>query len=623
MRPVYRSDIGQLKSVLIAEGLLLILWLACPLCTWSQDTSPFVSGIKILATLDSTAASWSPDGQRFAYATSDGIRVVEAPDFTQPTQLVRTGHGGAHPIRQLKWSPDGQKLAFVSSRPGDKWDTIWLTDVDGSEVRDLLRPGSGLNSPGTRSVQISAWLNNREIAFSTRCGTACLLLSTIDIANSQSRRLCIAQGEVFWSPLKNQAITEGHLGGLRVVEASHSREECPVVLEGCATRTPPWQGDEYSFDDWSPDGQTILYTGRAQCEAHLVEEMDHPSESGSSLYRRAVGSGDREKLLPHAGWAAWSPDGTSIAFLLFGEPRYDEVRRIIGTDFETGKPFRLYAGIINAATEVVRALVALGAEPFDAEKPHNWELFRPVWSPDSTRVVTRNLQKDLILIKVDGSEQRRITQEAQTEVDYEALRIQWSPDGKQLALWPLGKYFSDESRGLGTFLPPVGKKDFALSEVEIIQRYFEPILTTYQSSPEAVGGEYFYAEFLTQYARALAEMGKMDAADEQYRRGIALLHMEEKWRQVENVLKAPYVSFLCRQGREKDAAEFSGGSPCPPSTVPASRLERIQRSGIRQDTDPASKIVGVDTSSSPQQPPLPIPQPASSLYIIEVSEARK
>lgn len=600
--------------------LLLVLTLAHPVGAWSRDGDRFPAGVKVLVTLESSVYDWSPDGQRLAYATDDGVWVVEAPDFQQPQRLIRTGRGEARPIEQLQWSPDGQKLAFVSSRPGDNWGTIWLTDADGAHLRDLLPPGVGPGSPGMRSVKISTWVSTQELAFTSGCGTECAVLDQLDVESGDSRSLRTGNvdGDYEWTRSRTRTSVDTHVGGLCVVETQYAdgAEECFAVLAGCATRTPPWQGTEHHFDAWSPDGKQILSTGSTACRGHSPTEEDttsveyHPTLSLWEVDRRR-----QEQLIPHAGWATWSPDGARIAFLLFGEPRYDDSQRLIGTDFVVGQPFRLYVGIMEVATRVVHTVVPVGSSPLTPswleEALVNRQLSRPLWSPDSKQLVLPSSHGGLLLVQADGKGLRPLASGL-------PLKATWSPDSKRLALQHLGRARTfTQAPGLERFLPPVGKEEATLSDVEIIQRYFGQALA--KSADR-------YPWFLSAYAQALEAMGKIEAAEAQYRQGIARLRAEEQWQErgMRDFLHGAYAAFSCRQGREQEAREFSGGSPCPPVASsgnggggkgrPWAADQSVISSEERQEAKAQENL------QHPQPETFTSSQPLSSVYVIEVLE---
>lgn len=144
-----------------------------------------------------------------------------------------------------------------------------------------------------------------------------------------------------------------------------------------------------------------------------------------------IGTGRQEKLLANTGWAAWSPDGNKIAFVLFGEPSYDESGRVTGTNFILGQPFRLYLGVMDVATRSISLVMPLASRPLEPEEGAGDLLnqsFSPIWSPDGTQLAIRNVQGELFLVQADGKNLRPIASGSEP-------RVNWSPDGKRLTLW--------------------------------------------------------------------------------------------------------------------------------------------------------------------------------------------
>lgn len=547
--------------------LILVLTVVSPLRVQAQTSSVATSAVQVLTPIESSSAAWSPDGKRIAYTTNKGIWTIGSPSFHEPKRIIRTGT--THPPEQLQWSPNGEMIAFVSSRPGDHWQTIWLANADGSQVRDLLPPGAPPGATGMRAVGLSTWLSNQEIAFTWHCGTGCVGLNKINVDSDAQKSFCIGSldGDFHWSPAKHLALAEMHLGGFGLVNGQSSQQiplggpysspqECRSVLPGCVFVEDKWQGEEYHFDGWSPDEKRVLSTSWS-CQKELLVD------SAVSLSLWDIGAGQQEKLLANAGWAAWSPDGGKIAFVLFGEPTYDDAGRVTGGNFIVGQPFRLSLGIMDIATRLVSIVMPLTSEPLEPEAAAGALLnqsFSPIWSPDGTQLAIRNVQGQLFLVQTDGENLRPLASGRE-------LQVEWSPDGKKLALWRMGGGSSAEAQGLDRFLPPVGKEDAALSDAQIIERYFHRVLPNSGTQ---------YPWFLTAYAQALEDMGKLKQAEEQYQKGLTRLHSEEQWREMgtKDVLDKDYAAFLCRHGREKEAEEFGG---CPPASLPTTQQGRVLR----------------------------------------------
>lgn len=572
--------------------LVLVLAAVYPLLARAQKRSFAASEVQVLTPVESSVAAWSPDGQRLAYATPEGIWISRPPSFHEPKRIIRTGT--AHAPEQLQWSPNGERIALVSSRPGDNWQTIWLANADGSQVRDLLPPDVPPGATGTRAVGISAWLSNQEIAFTWHCGSGCVGLSKIQVDSGTQASFCIGNldGDFHWSPQKHRALAEMHLGGFGLVPEESSQQiprdgsypspqECRVVLPGCVFTEDHWHGEEYHFDGWSPEETKVLYTGWSCQKEFLVD-------TAVNLSLWDIGTGRQEKLLANAGWAMWSPDGTKIAFLLFGEPSYDEAGRVTGTNFTLGQPFPLYLGVMSIATRLVSVVMPLTSGPLEPEGVAEDLLSQrlaPVWSPDGTHLVVRNEQGEVVLVQADGKN-------VQIIASGRDLRINWSPDGKELALWHRGEDVSTEAQGLAQFLPPVGKEDMMLSDAQIIERYFQQVL------PKS-GDRYPW--FLAEYAQALAEIGKVELAEEQYRNGMARLHTEEKWQEMgmKDFLNGYYATFLCQHGQEKEAREFGG---CPPSASPTTQHGQVLRPWTSGRESMPIEDEGTKEKSSSRQP---------------------
>jgi len=111
---------------MILFGLILVWGLLWPSQIFLRDYPGIAPGINVVGALHTNDVyAWSPDGQRFAYVTEDGIWITQAPDFRQPTLIVRDEHQGReHEIPQLRWSPNGEQIAFGRRRPGDNRSTL-------------------------------------------------------------------------------------------------------------------------------------------------------------------------------------------------------------------------------------------------------------------------------------------------------------------------------------------------------------------------------------------------------------------------------------------------------------------------------------------------------------------
>jgi len=424
----------------------------------------------------------------------------------------------------------------------------------------------------------------------------------------------------YWAPTRNQAVAEldsGNLGLLDVKDAQkvigpsfdYPYRFCPSVIQGCSSREEQIEGQLYQFNDWSPDAKQILYTGWS-CWANPV------LDSAVALSLWNVEKGKQEQLVSNAGWATWSPDGTQVAFLLFGTPHYDTANRIVSTDFAPEKPVHISVGIMKVATKEVPILIPLASEAIAPEKVEDWGLFRPLWSPDSKRLALHDGQGDLFLAQADGKGVRPVTQGLQ-------VKATWSPNGKWLALWPLGRYGEvSPTPGLERFLPPVGKEETALADEEIIKRYFLRVLTT---SPNVdLLGDFFrtYVDFLEAYAQTLEQQGEGETARMYFCRGIEEVISAKPWqgRELGPELEGTYAA--CRRQGKEETDKTNPEITASPSALPYLKRPSSESGRVH----PWSTDGGASKQTSSKRPggeTYTGSQPLPSLYLIEVVENEK
>ena len=79
--------------------------------------------------------SWSPDGQRIAFAANrEGTWEIYVMD-TDGSNVQRLAHAPDENAFAPAWSPDGQQIAFDSTRDGNF--EVYVMDADGSNVKRL------------------------------------------------------------------------------------------------------------------------------------------------------------------------------------------------------------------------------------------------------------------------------------------------------------------------------------------------------------------------------------------------------------------------------------------------------------------------------------------------------
>jgi dipeptidyl aminopeptidase/acylaminoacyl peptidase len=335
-------------------------------------------------------------------------------------------------IPHISWSPDGQQLAFVSPRAGDQWSTIWVASARCTDIRDLLPPGVPFDSTGVRHVAISTWVNADELAFTHHCGTECEALNRVRVAGGTFAAYCVGAGRFSWNPTKTHAVVDRHLGGLGLVQDAHavplapgaspfsSLNECREVVAGCTVVEGRPSGEWHSFDAWSPDGRQALFTAQP-CTTGMES-----NRAGGVLSLWDLGTGREEALIANASRAAWAPDASRIAVLLLGAPRYDSSGNVAGTDLEPAGPSSVHLAVMSIGDRVARILMPLGTVGPMGFIERDPDESRPSWSPDSSKLLVKDMQGDLFLVYLDGRDRRRLAQGH--------VVASWSPEGSRVAV---------------------------------------------------------------------------------------------------------------------------------------------------------------------------------------------
>ena len=218
------------------------------------------------------------------------------------------------------------------------------------------------------------------------------------------------------SPSPAASPTPGPLAGTLVYARAGS-----IVVQTAAGGEPRTlvQGSDLSSPRWSPDGQSVLFTGGVGQAAEL-----HVVSATGGAPRRLTSNARPERA------AAWSPGGDRIAYSL---------PRSVGPG---GAP------VPTEPEEIWIVELASGAERKLADG------FDPAWSPDGTRLAyaTNGGRTDdgaalnaIHVVQADGSGDREvlavaaIPQDLQSTYDYpfrpSTVRLRapsWAPDGSRL-----------------------------------------------------------------------------------------------------------------------------------------------------------------------------------------------
>jgi Tol biopolymer transport system component len=236
--------------------------------------------------------SWSPDGRHILFERDFHVRVIDT-DGTNERDL---GSG-----RWPAWSPDGSRIAFASA------EGISIMNADGSATRPLLTPA--LMREHNWGVGKSAWSSDGAlIAFDEPGGYDEGGTARIFVVRADGTTQYVPGGygqyesEPSWSPDGSNLVYWSSDIGLLFVPRGGG---LPVQLSG---------DDAARFaarPAWSPDGRTILFNGKPRDR----DSYPPPERPSASIMAISSDGGSARMLIEQGGDAAWSPDGTRIAFV--------------------------------------------------------------------------------------------------------------------------------------------------------------------------------------------------------------------------------------------------------------------------------------------------------------------
>jgi hypothetical protein len=168
---------------------------------------------------------------------------------------------------------------------------------------------------------------------------------------------------------------------------------------------------------WSPDGSSLLVNGCGPCDPSLKEPAP---DQHYHLFRVPVDGGPIQPLLDEPNWvgaAAWSPDGSAIAF-----------ENACPTDPCEDPGLSVVRVADNAVTRLT-----VGNDS------------QPVWSPDGRQIAFIRFGGDaggVYVMDADGGNVRRLTTSSTAEGAGDR-DIHWSPDGRSIAFSRIDPDFGD------------------------------------------------------------------------------------------------------------------------------------------------------------------------------------
>lgn len=204
--------------------------------------------------IDERYPTWSPDGKKLVYSTSDGKLWSINRDGTDPKTFSLRFGSNDQKVRnnsQPSWSPDGKRIAFTCFIVRMDDSNIWVMNAEGGELVELV---------SQKEIQVNpTWSpDGKEIIYSsTIYGPSVKIIQDLWITRSDgqnTRRVLVndaANIQADWSPDgKKIAFTSDKTGNTEIWVMDTNGQNAKQITHN----------DAYDADpSWSPDNEYIAF----------------------------------------------------------------------------------------------------------------------------------------------------------------------------------------------------------------------------------------------------------------------------------------------------------------------------------------------------------------------------